>query len=57
MKPIDAPTKKMTEKWIGSMPTDAAIGAKIGARMIVTGRLSSTIPEKKTMTMEVNRTA
>ena len=57
MNPMDAPTRKITEKWIGSIPTEAAIGARIGARMMVTGRLSSTMPEKKTITIEVNRTA
>jgi hypothetical protein len=57
MNPIDAPTRKITEKWIGSTPTDAAIGAKIGARIMVTGRDSRIIPVTNTIAMDVNRTA
>ena len=32
MNPMEAPTRKITEKWIGSIPTEAAIGARIGAK-------------------------
>jgi len=54
---VRAPTRKITEKWIGSTPTDAAIGARIGARMIVTGSDSRIIPVMNTIAIEVNRTA
>ncbi len=57
MKPMDAPTKNTTEKWIGSTPTDAAIGARIGAKMIVTGNDSRIIPATNTIAIDVNRTA
>ena len=33
------------------------MGARIGARMMVTGRLSSTMPETKTIAIEVKSTA
>ena len=57
MKPIDAPTRKITAKWMGSMPTDTAMGARIGARMIVTGKDSRIIPVTNTIAIEVNNTA
>ena len=40
MKPIASPTRKITAKWIGSIPILAASGAKIGANIIVSGRVS-----------------
>ena len=57
MKPIASPIRNTTAKWIGSMPNWAAIGARIGAKMIVFGRLSRMVPASRTMSMHMNRTA
>ena len=48
IKPMESPTIKTIPQWIGFIPIDIAMGARIGARMMHT-EMDSIIAPAKTM--------
>ena len=55
--PKDKLVTEMAAKWIGSIPTDFAMGSRIAAERILPDTSSTSMPIRSRITLSINKTS